>query len=173
MKRADVLLHPVRLRIWQAFLGDRALTTTELRRELPDVPPASLYRHVSLLVENGVLAVAAERRVRGAVERTYILRAAASSIGDRELAEMSKEEHEAAFRAYLAGLFADFERYLSEGDVDYVRDRVGYRVAAMWLSDEEFDEMVRELVALLQPRLANARKRGRQRRVLGTVFLPG
>ncbi|MHB1809030.1 MAG: helix-turn-helix domain-containing protein, partial [Solirubrobacteraceae bacterium] len=117
MKRADVLLHPVRLRIWQAFLGDRALTTTELRNELPDVPPASLYRHIALLVEHGVLAVAAERRVRGAVERTHILRAAASSIGDDELSRMSKEEHEGAFRAYLAGLFADFERYLAAADV--------------------------------------------------------
>jgi hypothetical protein len=35
---ADLLLHPVRLRIVQAFLGDRALTTTQLRGELPDVP---------------------------------------------------------------------------------------------------------------------------------------
>ncbi|MHB1809587.1 MAG: helix-turn-helix domain-containing protein, partial [Solirubrobacteraceae bacterium] len=149
------------------------LTTTELRNELPDVPPASLYRHIALLVEHGVLAVAAERRVRGAVERTHILRAAASSIGDDELSRMSKEEHEGAFRAYLAGLFADFERYLAAADVDYARDRVGYRIAAMWLSDDEFDEMVGELVALLQPRLANGQRRGRKRRVLGTVFLPG
>jgi len=42
-----LLLHPVRLRILQAFLGDRALTTTELRAERPDVPAASLYRDVA------------------------------------------------------------------------------------------------------------------------------
>ena len=30
MTTADLLLHPVRLRIVQAFLGDRALTTSEL-----------------------------------------------------------------------------------------------------------------------------------------------
>ena len=57
MASADLLLHPVRLRIVQAFLGDRALTTAELGTELPDVPPASLYRHVGVLVEGGVLAV--------------------------------------------------------------------------------------------------------------------
>jgi Helix-turn-helix domain len=39
---ADLLLHPVRLRVVQAFLGDRALTTSELRSELPDVPAASI-----------------------------------------------------------------------------------------------------------------------------------
>jgi hypothetical protein len=161
------------MRIWQAFLGDRALTTGELRSELPDVPPASLYRQVALLVDSGVLAVAAEHRVRGAVERTYMLRTAASTISDVELAEMTPDEHRAAFMAYMAGLLGDFDRYLAKDDVDLRRDGVGYRVAGMWLDETEFNELVRDLVAVLQPRLANAPKRGRTRRILGTIFLPG
>ena len=71
---AELLLHPVRLRIMQAFLGDRALTTSQLSAELSDVPAASLYRHVARLVRANVLQVVAERQVRGAVERTYVLR---------------------------------------------------------------------------------------------------
>jgi Fe2+ or Zn2+ uptake regulation protein len=63
-------LHPVRLRILEAFLGDRKLTTADLRAELPDISAASLYRHIAFLVEGGVLEVVAERRVRGAVEQT-------------------------------------------------------------------------------------------------------
>ena len=55
MKSAEILLHPVRMRIWQAFLGDRALTVSDLRAELTDVPSASLYRQVGVLVDNGVL----------------------------------------------------------------------------------------------------------------------
>ena len=74
MASADLLLHPVRLRIVKAFLGERALTTGQLAEELEDVPSGSLYRHVALLVKAGVLQVVAERRVRGAVERTYMLR---------------------------------------------------------------------------------------------------
>ena len=64
MASADLLLHPVRLRIIKAFLGDRALTTGQLATELADVPPGSLYRHVALLTRAGVLQVVAERRVR-------------------------------------------------------------------------------------------------------------
>ena len=64
----DVVLHPVRLlRIVQAFLGDRELTTGELRSELRDVATATLYRQVAAMVDGGVLEVADERRVRGAV----------------------------------------------------------------------------------------------------------
>jgi hypothetical protein len=169
---ADLLLHPVRLRIVQAFLGDRALTTSQLAAELGDVPAGSLYRHVALLTKAGVLQVVAERRVRAVVERTYTLRLLAAQIQPDEVAVMTPEQHFQAFMAYVAGLLADAERYLSTGSPDPVRDGAAYRVGAMWLSDSEFAELARDLRAVLQPRLANAPSKGRRRRMIYTVFLP-
>jgi hypothetical protein len=170
---ADLLLHPVRLRIVQAFLGDRALTTTQLRSELPDVPAGSLYRHVAMLVNAGVLSVVSERRVRGAVERTYVLRAAAARIGWDEVAKMTPDEHRQAFLAFVAGLIRDADRYLARESIDPLRDGASYNVAGMWLDDTEFMEFLRELVTLVQPRLANAPAPGRTRRIFTTVLLPG
>lgn len=173
MTSANLLLHPVRLRIVQAFLGDRALTTTALRGELPDVPPASLYRHVALLVAAGVLSVVSERRVRGAVERTYVLRVAAATINLDELERMSREDHRQAFMAFVAGLLGDFDRYLSRDEIDLLRDGVGFRMAGVWLDDAELTEFLRDLARVVQPRLANGPKPGRKRRILGSVLLPG
>jgi hypothetical protein len=170
---ADLLLHPVRLRIVQAFLGERALTTGQLRDELPDVPAGSLYRHVARLVDGGVLAVVAERRVRGAVERTYVLRASRARIGVDEIAAMSREEHRQAFLAFLAGLIGDFDRYLAREAIDPLRDGATYNLAGMWLDDAEMAELGRELAIVLQPRLANEPGDGRTRRILATVLLPG
>jgi Helix-turn-helix domain len=170
---ADLLLHPVRLRIVQAFLGDRALTTSDLRSQLPDIPPASLYRHVARLVNAGVLTVVGERRVRGAVERTYVLRVAAASISIDEIERMSRDDHRQAFIAFVAGLLGDVDRYLEREDFDPVRDGAGYRLAGLWLDDTEFGEFVRDLARVIQPRLANAPRHGRRRRILGTVLLPG
>jgi hypothetical protein len=173
MTSADLLLHPVRLRIVQAFLGDRALTTSQLRDELPDVPPASLYRHVALLVDAGVLSVVAERRVRGAVERTYVLRVAAASVNLDEVDRMSREDHRQAFMAFVAGLLGDFDRYLSRDEIDLLRDGVGFRMAGVWLDDTELTEFLRELARVVQPRLANGPRPGRTRRIVGSVLLPG
>jgi len=173
MATADLLLHPVRLRIVQAFLGDRALTTSALSAELADVPAASLYRHVARLVNAGVLAVVAERRVRGALERTYVLRLTAASIGLDELAAMSPDEHRQAFMAFVAGLLGDFDRYLARGDIDFLSDGVRYNMAGLWLDDAELTELQRELLRVLQPRLANPPAPGRKRRILGTILLPG
>jgi AcrR family transcriptional regulator len=170
---ADLLLHPVRLRIVEAFLGDRALTTSALAAELADVPPASLYRHVARLVNAGVLAVVAERRVRGALERTYVLRLTAATVGLDEVAAMSADDHRQAFMAFVAGLLGDFDRYLARGDIDLLRDGVGYRMAGLWLDDAEYAELLRELTRVLQPRLANPPRPGRKRRILGSVLLPG
>lgn len=173
MATADLLLHPVRLRIVQAFLGDRALTTSALATELSDIPPASLYRHVAKLVDADVLAVVAERRVRGALERTYVLRLTAASIGPNELAEMSAEDHRQAFMAFVAALLGDYDRYLAGGDIDLIRDGVTYRIAGLWLDDSEFLAMMRDLTKVLAARMTNAPAPGRTRRILGYVLLPG
>ena len=118
MASADLLLHPVRLRIVQAFLGDRALTTTALKSELPEVPAGSLYWHVARLVDGGVLAVVSGRRVRGALERTCVLRASAAHLSLDEIAKMTPDEHRQAFLAFVAGLIGDADRYLARDDID-------------------------------------------------------
>jgi DNA-binding transcriptional ArsR family regulator len=169
---ADLLLHPVRLRIVQAFLGERTLTTGELAAELEDVPAGSLYRHVARLARAGVLEVVAERRVRGAVERTYRLRAAAARMGPAEVAAMSTEDHAHAFMAYVAGMLADADRYLAAGQPDPARDGADYRVGALWLTDAEFADFLRDLAAVIQARVANQPGKGRRRRLLYGVVLP-
>lgn len=172
MTSADLLLHPVRLRIVQAFSGDRALTTSRLRSELPEIPTASLYRHVARLVDGGVLMVVAERRVRGARERTYALRAQpAKTTGGR--AKMTPDEHRQAFLAFLAGLVGDFDRYVARGGVDLWRDGVTYNVTAIWLDETELGELIGDFVTVVQPRLANKPGRGRKCHLLGTVMFPG
>jgi DNA-binding transcriptional ArsR family regulator len=172
MASADLLLHPVRLRIIKAFLGDRALTTAQIGAELDDVPSGSLYRHIAILTRAGLLHVVAEQRIRGAVERTYALRQAAARVQPGELIAMTPEEHSRAFLAYVAGLLADFDRYLGAGPPDPVRDGVGYTVAGLYMTDAELAGFLRDLAALVQPLLANAPGKGRRRRMLYTVLLP-
>jgi len=169
---ADLLLHPVRLRILQTLLGGRELTTAQLQQQLPDVSAATVYRQVATLVEAGVLEVAGERRVRGAVERSYALLPARASVDPEELRAMSAAQHRRAFLAFVAGVLADFDRYVEAGDVDFERDVVGYRQAAFYATDEEVRRGVEDVRAVLAPWLERKPAPGRRRRVLTTVLLP-
>lgn len=171
MKSAELLLHPVRLRIIGAFLGDRKLTTADLRAELPDVPPTSLYRHLGHLIDAGVLDIVSERRVRGTIERTYVLRAALSVSPD-DLASWTSDDHRRAFYGYVAALLTDFDRYLDREHIDLRRDGAGYRMAGMWMTDEELNELTRGFLSLLQSYLANPATPDRTRRILRTIVLP-
>ena len=171
MKSADLVLHPVRLRIVQAFLGDRALTTGQLGDLLPDVSTATLYRQVAVLAAADVLHVVEERHVRGVVERTYRLRTEAASLGPEAAAGLTVEQHRRAFTAFVAGLLAEFDRYLDRDDVDLGRDLVGYRQAALHLTDEELVDLLRELGEVIGRRLALPAD-GRTRRLLTTILMP-
>jgi hypothetical protein len=172
MATADLLLHPVRLRVVQAFLGERTLTTAELGAELDDVPTASLYRHVGQLLDAGVLAVVSERKVRGAAERRYRLVPEATSA---DPTGMTAEDHRRGFATFVAALLADFDRYLDRaGDrPDLGADGVGYRQAGLWLDDDEFAEMLGDLRGVVTARMALPQRAGRRRRILSTVLMPG
>lgn len=170
-RRSDLVLHPVRLRIVLATSG-REVTTAELRAELGDVPQASLYRHVSLLTEAGILEVAAERPVRGTVERTYRLAGGAGSFGADDAASMTPEQHEDAFTAFAGALVAAFGRYIRTPGADPSTDGIGYRQVPLWLDDAELAAMVEELRAVLE-RYADLGPDGdRVRRTFSSILIP-
>ncbi len=172
LRTPDLLLHPVRLRVIRCFLGGRDLTTADLRGELPDIPPATLYRHVAVLAEAGVLESVSERKVRGTFERTYRMVNDGLVVDAEQAAEMSEEEHADAFVAFVGGLLGDFGRYLAGGDVDLHRDRVGYRHVALNLTDDELDDLVSDLQSAVRARIDMPPAPGRRRRMLTTVLLP-
>ncbi|MEU1837484.1 helix-turn-helix domain-containing protein [Micromonospora chersina] len=169
---AELLLHPVRLRIVQAFLGGRTLTTADLRAELPDVAPATLYRQVATLSGHGVLRSVGERRVRGAVERSYRLDAAAASVDADEARGMTPDQHRRAFLTFVARLLADFDGYLDSGGGDLARDLAGYRQNAFYATDAELVGFVTRLRELFAEYAALGPGADRTRRLFTTVLLP-
>jgi DNA-binding transcriptional ArsR family regulator len=138
----ELLLHPVRVRIVHAMAGGRILTTSDLCARLPDVPKTTMYRHVGLLAEAGVLEVEGEQRVHGAVERRYRLRRERAVIDREAAASMSLEDHRHGFATAVAALLAEFNAYLDREHADPFADSVGYIQVPLWLSQDELAELV-------------------------------
>jgi hypothetical protein len=93
-------------------------------------------------------------------------------VTPEEAAAMTVEDHRRAFLTFVAGLLADFDRYLDGEAPDLMRDLVGYRQVALHLSDEELIEMIGELNAVIAPRLELGPVPGRRRRIFTTVLMP-
>ena len=167
----DLLLHPERLRVVQALVG-RPMTAAELKDHLGDVAQATLYRHLNRLEGGGLIAVKGERQVRGVIERTYGIVSEAVSLGPEDMKGATSDDHFRYFGTFVATLLADFASYLEREEPDLEADRVGYRQVPLWLSDEEFDEMVADMGRTVQARLENDPRPDRRRRLLTTIVLP-
>ncbi len=167
----SVILHPVRLRILAA-LYRRQLTTTQIAAGLPDVPQATLYRHINKLAAGGVLTVVDQRPVRGTLEKTYALTADGFTLSPGQAGAMGPDDWERAFGAFTASLLGQFGAYLGRPDADPVADGVSFLTAPLWLSDTELTRLAADLRAVLLPVLDFGPAPGRRRRLLSTVLVP-
>lgn len=171
IRRSDILLHPVRLRIVLASVGDE-VTTADIGERLPDVPQATLYRQVATLADAGVLEVVSERRARGAVEKTFTVNTDRARLGPDDVAEMSNDDHLEAFTAFVGALIEAYGRYLDSPDARPARTGASYHLARLWLTDEELDSLRAEMADVLAPYLALERTPDRTARLLSTILMP-
>lgn len=170
VSRAELVLHPVRMRIIVALAG-RELTARQLGEMLTDVPQATLYHHLGLLTKGGMLRIAEERPVRGTVEKVYT-QAGNAHLGPDDMAMATPEDHMRYFTQFVAQLLGDFGRYLGSGSVDLLRDGVGYHQVVLNLSDEELVRFAQALNAAVLPFARNEPAPERRRRLFSTVLLP-
>jgi len=142
-KLQEALLNPVRIRIVQELAAKGKLTTAELCERLPDVPKATMYRHIGILLEGAVLVVVSERKVRGSVERTLALDI------ERIRGENTLENASRNAFTFLMNRYADYERYFSSPHPDPGKDRIFFNNTVLMMDDGEFDRFLGELRDLL------------------------
>jgi DNA-binding transcriptional ArsR family regulator len=173
MDPTELLLHPVRLRIVHALSGGRLRSATELCDQLPGVPRTSIYRHLGLLVEGGMLEAGDERRVRGAVERFYRLRTDRPTIAPEAGKTMTLSDHRQGFAAAIAVLVAEFNAYLDRPGADPFADSASYRQGILWLSPDELSAMLASLREIIAPLTANKAGQDRRPYLVSPVMFPG
>lgn len=170
--KAEILMHPIRIKIVQEFAAGRKLTAKELLTRLPSVPQATLYRHIDKLVQTDILEIAEENQVRGTVEKLYRLNIGKANFTNNDLKELTREEHFDYFILFMTQLMKNFENYLEQEDLDFERDGLSYRQAGVYLSDQEFLQFIKELGAVFQKVITNEPASDRKKRIISTIIIP-
>ncbi len=162
-----------------ALASGHPMAASEIHERMPDVPLATLYRHLKALREGGIVAVAdeqpasaTEKRTRGAIEHRFVVQSGTAFLGPGDLANATADDHVRWFASFVASLIGAFGRYASAGVPDLVRDGVGYNAIVLQLSDAELADMSVAVNTALQPFAANPAGEGRTARLLATIFLP-
>ena len=164
----DVVLHPVRLRILQAMSGGE-MTTAQLRDRLPDITPATLYRHVAALLEADVLTVVSERKVRGAVERTMAIGPRDVHVGVDQADQLGPDRARQAFAAFIGVITGQVDDHLATADPDLWR-RFGFGATVLHISEGDLEVLQEELTALVARYQQPAD--GKDPVMFGTVLVP-
>ncbi len=170
--KADLLLHPVRMRIVMT-LADQQMTAQQIARALPDVAQATLYRHIKRLDKGGIIHTVEEHQVRGAVEKVYSLVPNQAFLKAEDIAGISKDDHMQLFTAFVSSLMSDFAGYLNRNEeIDFVSDGVGFRTVSLYFTDEELQTFATKMNEILRSMKADQPGEGRKRRHFSTIILP-
>jgi DNA-binding transcriptional ArsR family regulator len=149
-----------------------ALTAAQLHERLPGLPLATLYRHLAILTEAGILAVRETRQKRGATEKTYAL-GVNPLFPVREVASVPHRLMTVASAA--AGMLVRlFARYTEHPSPASSKLAPMCRFYIVYTTDGEYRALTKGINRLvLDAREAGARsRRHRRRRVLCVAAVP-
>ncbi|MFI8577608.1 helix-turn-helix domain-containing protein [Rossellomorea aquimaris] len=135
----DLILHPIRMRIIQ-HLSKGAATVNELKEWMADVPQATLYRHLNRLTKSEIIYVIHERKIRGAVEKTYAMQEDNPYMSVEELGQLTGEEHLKLFMTFLSSVTGQARSYLLNHP-DPAGDSFGYNQLDLYLTPDELKEL--------------------------------
>ena len=170
--KADLILHPIRMRIIQALFPEGNRTTQQLAERLSDVPQATLYRHLNTLLKAGLIQVADERRIRGTTEKTYALSKNAADLTPDDVTEKSSGQHMELFMKFVASMVGTYGQYVGQTSYDLYRDGISFRQAQLYLDDEEYRTLLTEIRAHMSKHAGNEPGQGRRLRNIWTIIVP-
>ncbi|MDZ5710751.1 helix-turn-helix domain-containing protein [Jeotgalibacillus sp. HH7-29] len=167
--KADLIMHPVRMKIIQ-HLSKGPATVAELLDVLEEIPQATLYRHLNTLKKGNILTVTNEKQIRGTTEKTYALQVNGSRITPEEGSKLTKDEHMNMFTTFFANLMRQTEEFF-DGDVDLTKDIYGFSQVDLHLNEQEWETFKEELYQVIKPYTQNSRRSDTKKITMAQFFV--
>ena len=161
----EACMNSTRQRIIQVIMLKKEATSAEIGEELQDIPRASLYRHIKVLLDAKIITVVKEEFKRGSMEKTY-------AIAPQRPYEDTNEEYNSLIQSALMGLQGEFHRYFNGENPDPQRDLLTVGSASLMMSDDEMMEFIKSYGELIQRYMPNKATEGRKVRKVTFVISP-
>lgn len=147
LKNFELLNHPIRMRIFQS-LYHVEMSVQQLTEYLKEVPQSSVYRHVRLLSEAGLLKITSTRQVNGIEERFYM--SVKDFIDPREIEKPFGKQNFADFVSLYATIAAqDLGQYISSHEATDIKN-IASRDHFFYATEEEFIAIREKIYQILR-----------------------
>ena len=147
--KIKAVLHPARARILVALNG-RPLTPRQVAAYLEDTPLGTVYRHLNILHEAGLIEIVGERRVKGTLERQFALVEAANFLTESDIERLTADDILGLVAALTGAVQAAFHRYTRQADLPIKPGTVAFVAKSLYLTAEEYAEFRQHLIGLFE-----------------------
>lgn len=176
--KADILLHPVRMKIVQTLMGSNkeGLTPLEMANIIKDVPQATLYRHIQKLSEANIIRVLKEEKVRAVTEKHYVFNMEEANLDEEEWENYTDSEKLNYYSYYQLWLFNQYQNYLDNIEKDTnASDASTFSIAELSLDEARFHDFQNELNNLMMKYYKESNESSKQyttKRTIGVTIIP-
>lgn len=167
-----ILTNPIKCKLLFEIQNCGTTTTKHLSETFSDIPPATLYRYLKKMTDDGVLKIVDKKQVRGTIEKTYSIGIDLTNIYSEMLENNSGEAYMATFIQYILGFASHFYNYCNRDDINIVKDKSGFSVTPLYLTDNELESLVKNISELLQTYINNTPTSERKLRSIGLIITP-
>lgn len=149
--KVEILMHPVRMKISQALMRNKenGLTPLEMVKIIKDIPQATLYRHIQILLDSGIIRVIKEKKVKSVSEKYYALNEEEATLNGSEWNKASDEEKLDYVSFYQLSLMTQYQSYLMKLEEQNCQDGATFSLVELKMDDESFKEFQNELNELM------------------------
>jgi DNA-binding transcriptional ArsR family regulator len=168
---ADLILHPVRYQILQSLYESRK-TTQEIAEDMPSTPKSSIYRHLKVLLEAGLVQIVEIRQVNGIQEKVYQA-GELPRVKNEDMEGHTIDDYKRMAGAYFSAILKGFTEYLDRTpQPDLLKDKVGFTDTRFYASDEELENFRKQLNEILQPLMNNLPDKNKRRHMVSMITYP-
>ncbi len=168
--KIKAIMHLVRAQILME-LNDCTLTPRQIAILMPDVPLGTVYRHINILLQAGLIKIVGERRVKGTVERQFTLVESASFLTESERNNLQAEDIMGLITVLTGVIQSAFHRYTLTAELPPKSREISFITKSLYLTKEEYSKFLQQLTSLLG-KVGRQPSREYERRLIGYFSVP-
>ena len=150
-KIMEVLTNPIKCKLFLEIQKCGQTTAKHLSETFSDIPSATLYRYLKRMTNDNVLKIVNQTQVRGALEKTYAIDIDLTKDLKEILDGNCGEAYMQAFMQYIIGFAKLFQDYCKRDDIDIAKDKSGFSLSPLYLTDEELEMLIADIGKVIKP----------------------
>jgi len=141
----NCLTNPYKLQIVQTIMERGQCTAKELMSIHDNVPQATLYRMLNSLIDDEILFVAEEKKVRALKQKIYSVNPELREQENSIVTENNGVGYFKLFSNFVMTLLKEFQDYSKKESINILEDGSGFSAIPIYATTEELQEMSREI----------------------------